>query len=425
MADHEQRAPHAQNPGTIPPPVYSPTMPTTPGMAYSPWTPSATGAPPPLPKPPRIRFSRQNVLILSVVGGVLLLILLAGVVAGIVVVVSHVFSKPDGYLLDSETTVAFIQFTEDQNGHLTGSLQSVYATGDNTVQNESAAFTGVRNGSQISLTFSALGFSATVTGTLNGDTLTLRMPDQNGYVATEVFRAASTADYNAAANKLRQRISGFAAATEAAQATVTQQQAVAQATSSTQNALDQAVIDANNRLSSDLSQLKADIQHLAGNTDFSGALDAYASDWSRMQQDYQKEQSDYQQGCGDNGYNAGVVAYDAGVVSYDLGTIQYDDSSFGYDKDTVTSAITQVQSDMQAVQTDWQNLQSAQAADSIGSATAALSQDDVNAALAKAQQQIDASNKALDTAQGKANQYDQEAAQMNTDAQNLSDSMHC
>lgn len=415
--EHEPMAQGAHHPDAIPPPGYMPpipTTPTTPGMAYSPWIPSTTGASPPLPKPPWIRFSRQNALILSVVGGVLLLILLAGVVAGIVAVISHAFSKPDGYLLNSETTVAFIQFTEDQNGHLTGSLQSVYATSTTNVQSDSAAFTGVRNGSQISLTFSALGFSATVTGTLNGDTLTLHMPDQNGYVATEVFHAASTADYNAAANKLRQRVSGFAAATQAAQAT-----------SSAQNALDQAVADANNRLSSDLTQLNTDIQRLAGSIDFSGDLNAYARDWSQMQKDYQQEKSDYQQGCGVNGYNATVVAYDASAVSYDLSSIQYDDSSFSYAKDSAASASKQVQSDMQAIQTDWQNLQSAKAADSTGNVSAEFIQDDVNAALAQAQQKIDASNKALDTAQGNAQQYDLEAAQMNTDAQNLTNSMRC
>src|SRR5260221_1127522 len=169
-------------------------------------------------------------------------------------------SKPDGYLFTSHTEVAFIQFTADQSGHLSGSLQDVSATSDETIsanlqkvgqassifgcagpsrltgrlpqlpavccKNEDDAFTGVQNSSQVSLTFSALGFSSTVTGTLSGDTLTLLVPDQNGYVATEVFHAASVSDYNTAAAQLRQQV---------------------------------AVLAANNQLSSDLSTLSSDV----------------------------------------------------------------------------------------------------------------------------------------------------------------------
>jgi hypothetical protein len=38
---------------------------------------------------------------------------------------------------------------------------------------------------------------------------------------------------------------------------------------------------------------------------------------------------------------------------------------------------------------------------------------------------VDASNTALSQAQSQGKQYDLEAAQMNTDAQNLANSMHC
>ncbi len=80
---------------------------------------------------------------------------------------------------------------------------------------------------------------------------------------------------------------------------------------------------------------------------------------------------------------------------------------------------------MTAVQTDWQSLQAAVAADRSGGVSAQFSASDVNGALSKARQQVDASNKVLQATQAKAKQYDQEAAQMNTKAQNLANSMHC
>lgn len=275
-------------------------------------------------------------------------------------------------------------------------------------------FTGIANGEHVSLTLSELGVSVTLDGTLSGDTFTLHIPDQNGSIVPLVLHGASVSDYNSALANLRQRTAAFAAATQAAQATAT-----------TQAALDQAVSDANQQLSSDLSTLNADVQSLAGSSDFSSALNAYAKDWAQMQQDYRKEQSDYQQGCGVGGYNASVVAYDASTVSYDLSSVQYDDSSFSYDQSGMNGPLGQVQSDIKTVQSDWSTLQAAVAADKTGSVAAQFTAGDINAATAKAQTQVDTSNKALQSAQAQATQYDKEAAQTNTDAQNLASSMHC
>lgn len=421
MSDQEQTTSNDNYPESVPPSTNVPPMQTAQGTPYTPWIAPTYGTAPPQTNPPLVRISRRNILLASFA----LVPILVLVLGGLAVVAIHAFSKPDGYLFNSSTNVTFIQFTEDQSGHLSGSLQSVDLASDETVQSETAAFTGIRNGSQISLTFSALGSSATVQGTLDGNTLTLHLPDQNGYVATEVFHGASTSDYNDAAAKLRQRASAFAAATQSSQATVTEQQAEIQATADTQNALDQAVAGANAQLSTDLGALNTDIQNLAGNTDFSETMTSYASDWAQMQKDYQQEKTDYNQGCGTGGYNAGVVAYDASTVSYDLNSITYDDSSLTYDENAPTTSLQNVQNDMQGVQTDWQTLQAAVAADSTGSVSAAFTQSDVTAAAAKGQQAVDGANKALKTAQGQAQQYDREAAQTNTAAQNLANSMHC
>lgn len=353
---------------------------------------------------------RQRKVFLGVASGIALVIILTGSIA--VVLLTH--ARPDGYLWTSSTEVAFIQFTTDSSGHISGSLQDVSVAPDEIITSTTNAFTGVQNGSQVSFTFSALGFSSTFTGTFTGDTLTLHIPDQNGYVTTETFHGASVSDYNKAAASLRQQAAHNASATQ-----------VTQATADARAVLDQAVIDANNQLSGDLSTLSADVKSLAGATSFTDTLNGYAQDWSQMQKDYQQEQSDYKQGCGPGGSNAGVVQADAGTVSADLGTIQADDGSFQADQSSFQTALGDVQRDIQTLQTDWQHLQTAVAADATGSATSYYTASDVNGQIASAQTQITASNKALSSAQSQAKQYDKEAAQMNTDAQNLANSMHC
>lgn len=362
--------------------------------------------------------------ILSV--GALLLIIGCGTASVVgIVVLQHALAKPDGYMWSDTTDIVFVQFTEDSSNHVTGTWHSVTQESNQAITTQDIGFTGVMNGSHVAFTFSALGASDTIQGTLSGNTLTLQIPDQNGYIATDVFQAASTQDFNNAVSRFRQRITSHIAATQAAQATETSQQADAQATASTQATLDGAVRSANQQLSNDLSNLASDVKSLASNTNFSDALNAYANDWTQMQADYQKEQSDYKQGCGDNGYNAGVVSYDAGTVNYDLGVIQYDDGLLSYDQNAMNSPFNQVQTDIQAVQTDWQNLQGAVTADTTGTAVAQFTANDLNSAIAKAQEQMNASKKALTDAQGMQSIYDSEAAKMNTAAQNLANSMNC
>ncbi len=173
------------------------------------------------------------------------------------------------------------------------------------------------------------------------------------------------------------------------------------------------------------SRLDSDLGDLPGAAAFNGDLKAYAADWAQMQKDYQQEQLDYQQGCGQNGSNVGVVSYDASNVTYDLSSIHYDDSSLSYDESSMSTPLKHMHDDLQTAQTDWQALQAAVAADPTGTRLTQFSASTVNAKLTDAQQQVDASNKALQSAQTQAKQYDDEAAKTNTDAQNLANSLHC
>jgi serine/threonine protein kinase len=177
-------------------------------------------------------------------------------------------------------------------------------------------------------------------------------------------------------------------------------------------------------LSSDENTLNDEVTSLEQASDFSSTLAAYAKDWKQMQQDYQKEQQDYQEGCGSYGSNQGTVSYDASEVNYDLSEIQYDDSSLSYYEDGFNNALQSVQADITTVQSDLQTLEN-DAPGSTGDASVTSSENAANAALAAAQQQITTSNQALQSAQATAKKYDQEAAAMNTKAQNLANSMHC
>lgn len=333
---------------------------------------------------------------------------------GSIATLRHIQSKPDGYLWSDATNVGFVQFTQDQNNHLTGTFYETYEANDQTIRSENVGFTGAIDGSRVTMTFSELDPPETIIGTLGSDTLTLQIPDRNGYIATDVFHAASVADYNNAAALLRQHVAAHVIATQAAAATAT-----------IQAARDYAVISAKGQLSTDLSNLSADSNALAGSSDFSGALGAYAKDWTQMQQDYQTEQNDYQQGCGQYGSNAGVVQADAGTVEADDGAIQADDGAFSVAENSMNTSLSAVHNDIAAVNADWSNLQAALAADTSGTVSSQFTQDEVNGAVTNAQQQITASNKSLASAQAQTKKYDQEAQKTSTDAQNLANSMHC
>ena len=120
-----------------------------------------------------------------------------------------------------------------------------------------------------------------------------------------------------------------------------------------------------------------------------------------------------------------MVQGDANMVQGDRNAITGDDNALSGYVNSFNSDLSRVQGDIKAVQADWTALQNAAAADAGGSVSAQFTFNDVNTALSKAQQQVGAANKALQSAQAQAAQYDHEADQTNTNAQNLANSMHC
>ncbi len=136
-----------------------------------------------------------------------------------------------GYFGAASDEVAFVQWTET-DGHLTGQFQEMSLKRGDPLdwETSNSGFTGVRDGTSISISFSALGSSITLTGTLNGDTLTLvRAGDsKTGLLSTMVLRPGTAEDYNKAATEFRNRIR-VAQATATAEAAAAEAQALATA----------------------------------------------------------------------------------------------------------------------------------------------------------------------------------------------------
>jgi hypothetical protein len=310
---------------------------------------------------------------------------------------------PDGYLAVDSDNVAFIQFTEKQN-QIAGHMEIVEETKDVPPQTQSSdyAFTGIQNGSAITITFSALWTSKSILGTMNGNTLTLGLPQSDGHLASETFNGASTQQYNQAVTTLQRR---------------TSQQ-------DEQYKERQAVSDGNDYLRNALKTLEDDSNTLASFSETS-TLSEYAKDWQQMQNDYATEKNDASKGCGDNNYNHNTVQYDDNTVGYDYNSITYDDNSLSYDKNTYDTNLSAVQSDVQDVNTDWTKLQNAAKANTSGTPEPAYAQSDIDTALANAQNAETTASNTWQSAKASADTYDSEASALKSKADAIPTGMHC
>src|SRR5258708_11545439 len=197
-------------------------------------------------------------------------------------------STPDGYLATDSTSVSFMQFTE-RNSKLSGHINGIEET--NTIplgtKSYTYAFTGTHQGSSITLTFSVLWVQSSITGTFQGDTIKLDLPQTNGYMKEELLKAASIQQYNQAVDTLQKKVSQQDQQYYDAQNAAYNAQATATAVQTEQD----AGSNGNYYLSNALSELKKDGDSLSTFSE-SNTLGAYARDWQQMQNDYTKEQNE-------------------------------------------------------------------------------------------------------------------------------------
>jgi hypothetical protein len=341
------------------------------------------------------------------------------------------FAPPDGYLSKTPTSVYYLQFTE-QSGQLSGHLQGIYETnatppGEQTMN---YPFTGVHVNNSISLTLTEyFFFHETLTGTFDGSTVVLQIPQSDGSLTSETFGGASNDDYNTAVNTLRTQVTHADVLYQNQQATATTAQDVHQATAvalqATQQALQQqqlAVTDANQTLGNDLTTLQNDAENLSSFSEQS-TLTGYVNDWQTMQNDYGIEEKDAKQGCA-NG-NGAQVGSDLAQVNSDKAQLNSDDAQLQSDGTQYTSDITPVQQDIENVKADWKALQQAVASNSSGEPAPAYNTNDVNKAIHQASSDLSVIHTTLTNAQSQAGNYDQESSSLVTQATTLDNNMGC
>lgn len=328
-----------------------------------------------------------------------------------------------GFLAEGTQGVIFIQFVQN-NEQLTGQLQGVYLMNNEQVHSYNEALTGTLSNGQISLSVSWFGIATTFTGTYDGSTLILNVPDTNGHLNSIQFQQATVSDYNTAVDSFESNVQATAVAIQNAQATADQQSADNQATAITAQAT--AEIEAQNaqatatarataqdHLNYNLQNIGGAINQLQSDTDFSQLLKQYSDELSQMQKDYQQEQSDAKAGCSN------------------LGTVQSDDGSVQSDEGSIQSMDGSLQSQLNAVQTDTATLQTYTTGianiwnNELGKQAPGVSQGDIDSALQNGNNALKQATASEQNAQNKAAQFDNAAKALLQQANSLAASMHC
>ncbi|MFI9810171.1 hypothetical protein ACIHEJ_38765 [Streptomyces sp. NPDC052301] len=104
-------------------------------------------------------------------------------------------------LVGSDYNSVTLLETQTQNGIITGTLDETEVK-YNSPEHQRAAVTGTLKETQVTLTAKFTLGSTVINGTLNGDTLTLQVPQSNGQIEDYTLRPGSVDDYN-------QRVAGL------------------------------------------------------------------------------------------------------------------------------------------------------------------------------------------------------------------------
>ncbi len=326
-------------------------------------------------------------------------------------------SNQQGYLARYSNGVEFVQWA-NSDGSLTGQRQLLYAPEEDPLQirSENMSFTGTLSDSEVSLTFSELGFSSTWTGTLEGDTLTLTVPEQDGTLATRELYAATVEDYNQAAQEFRRSVEQQAAEQAAAERTAAQQQYSAEQRAAEIEAQQKAVEEADKGLAAALNGLESDTKILEDDIQvLNDELGLLAEELSTMQENYQR----LQQAANTSPIDCFAVQSED-YADYDLDIIRGDlDYFFTQVEETVRSDVARTEESIESAREALSNLQAAVDASESGGAGPQVGAEDVDAAASEAREQIAATEAALDGAHKQAEALGQRAEQIHQDAKAL------
>jgi hypothetical protein len=123
---------------------------------------------------------------------------------------SEVPSGPASYLAVSNSKVTFIQWRTAHDGHLQGTITEHGVGGSAPAQKVSSSserLTGTMTGKSVRLTFARLYFlHAGAHGTVNGDVLTMWVPQSDGTIRKSNFSQSGTSGYDRAVARLHSKV---------------------------------------------------------------------------------------------------------------------------------------------------------------------------------------------------------------------------
>jgi hypothetical protein len=235
---------------------------------------------------------------------------------------------PASYLTVSNSKVAFIQWRATSKGRLHGTITEGNVGANppaETLSVSSAAFTGTRSGSSVTLTFAVLYFlQSRAQGRLSGSRLAVQVPQSDGTIQQATFTQSDKASYNRAIAKLRNRIR------HANQLAAQQQPANAQAAQAAQSALSALYKDSS----------------LASGGRLAGGLAHFPHSIQTAQSDLATEKQD---ASGSNGYCVAAfrAAGDAQTVDGGLLAVQGDVQAMMADISIIQADIATANADRQ------------------------------------------------------------------------------
>ncbi|HEV3092157.1 MAG TPA: hypothetical protein VGX91_12030 [Candidatus Cybelea sp.] len=272
--------------------------------------------------------------------------------AFLLVVACHGGAPPTHYYAAGDGWAIYLAWTEDATEHLQGQVQVIAADPSDPakLKSTSAPFTGIRNGSDISISFPLVSnyLGATWTGTLKGNAISLVIPT-SGLPANPTLDAGSFEEFQKAAQKVQGKVNVAQQVQAQQQAAIAQQQAAEQAAAAQQFRLNQqknaaynSSLEAENHVRTAFAQVQNALTPLGRALQEPpsrfGLRAQYAAEWNKMGGTWAQEQAAGQvtpMTC----YQKGQVTYIAGQITYENGEVKYLDSEARNLADSIQSSL--------------------------------------------------------------------------------------
>jgi hypothetical protein len=286
-----------------------------------------------------------------------------------------------GFLFSNtnQTEQIFLNWT-NQDNKLNGSMQYSRAekSGNNiAIETDSFPFTGIVSKDSVSLNFTGGFFNtlngSTITGTLNGKTLTLYFPDKDGLLNELPFKESSVQEYNSAIQMLSEKIQNTNEQNAEMKAIQEQEVANQRQKEKEQN----AVIQANNSLQSMIVKLQEQLTEREDfESQFTVVIASYETHWKQMNEYKQKliAASKVTPFNSDQYYIVQDINYNIGDAKYliDDDTYQFKDIEW-----RISNYLTDLQDALDEINKRWVQLKTASSQNTIGSPKPQFTEEEI------------------------------------------------